>query len=72
MIITKFTGTVSFWNEDRGFGFIQRASDRASFFAHISDVDEAFDSLAQGQRVEFAIADSDRKPGHLQAIDVVK
>jgi CspA family cold shock protein len=69
-VTTKFHGTVTHWNADRGFGFIKRESDQTQFFAHISDVDEAFDSLTRGQRVDFAIVESDRKPGAMQAVEI--
>ena len=66
----KYRGTVTKWFEARGFGFVQRDSDQVQIFAHIDEVDDAFDALKVGQRVEFEIAESDRKPGYPMCINI--
>ena len=49
------TGTVKFFNESKGFGFIEQASG-PDVFAHYSAIQsDGFKSLAEGQRVEFKI-----------------
>ena len=49
------TGTVKFFNESKGFGFIQQASG-PDVFAHYSAIQsDGFKSLQEGQRVEFKI-----------------
>ena len=49
------TGTVKFFNESKGFGFIQQTSG-PDVFAHYSAIQsDGFKSLAEGQRVEFKI-----------------
>ena len=72
-MITKFTGTVTKWFDARGFGFIRRDTDGAEIFGHIDEVDEAFDALKPGQRVEFSVFESERKPGYpaCSNIDVI-
>jgi len=47
-------GTVKWFNDAKGFGFISRTSDGADVFVHYSSIDgEGFRTLAQGQQVEF-------------------
>jgi len=67
---TKFTGTVAKWFDYRGFGFVRRDSDGLEIFSHISEVAEEFDALKVGQRVKFEVTESERKPGHPNAIRI--
>ncbi|MEZ4367715.1 MAG: cold-shock protein [Kofleriaceae bacterium] len=47
-------GTVKWFNDAKGFGFISRASDGADVFVHYSSIDgDGFRTLAQGQEVQF-------------------
>ncbi|MBB1371837.1 cold-shock protein, partial [Pseudoalteromonas sp. SR45-4] len=47
------TGTVKFFNEAKGFGFIEQESG-ADVFAHFSAISgDGFKTLAEGQRVQF-------------------
>ena len=62
------TGTVKFFNEAKGFGFITRESG-PDVFVHYSAIrGEGFRSLEEGQPVEFETVDS---PKGLQARDVI-
>ena len=50
------TGTVKFFDNNRGFGFISRESGD-DVFVHVSSiVGDGFKSLDEGQRVEFDVA----------------
>lgn len=48
------TGTVKFFNNDKGFGFITPDGGGKDVFVHITAVkDSGMDDLADGQRVAF-------------------
>lgn len=50
------TGTVKFFNAEKGFGFISREG-ASDVFVHFSNiVGEGYKSLDEGQQVEFDIA----------------
>ena len=46
-------GTVKFYNNGKGFGFILRDDGQAEIFVHISNCAEDIEELIQGQRVRF-------------------
>ncbi|HUA95006.1 MAG TPA: cold shock domain-containing protein [Acidimicrobiales bacterium] len=50
------TGTVKFFNSDRGFGFISREQGD-DVFVHYSNIEgSGYRSLTEGQQVEFDLA----------------
>jgi len=56
------TGTVKWFNDSKGFGFISRESGD-DVFVHYSDVQGGgFRSLREGQRVEFSVEQGDKGP----------
>lgn len=59
------TGTVKFFNEQKGFGFIQ-SPDRDDVFVHVSNI-VGGDTLTEGQTVEFETAAGRKGP---EAINV--
>jgi cold shock protein len=64
------TGTVKFFNADRGFGFIQREGGD-DVFVHYSNIEgEGHRSLNEGDRVEFVTAPG-RKGDEAQNVRVV-
>ncbi|MFT9846064.1 cold shock domain-containing protein [Aneurinibacillus sp. REN35] len=63
------TGTVKWFNADKGFGFIER-EDGDDVFVHFSAITgDGFKSLEEGQRVSFDITQGNRGD---QAANVVK
>jgi CspA family cold shock protein len=65
----KEKGTVKWFNDAKGYGFIQRESGQDVFVHHSSIQQSGFKSLSEGQTVEFTVA---KGPKGLQAQDVVK
>jgi CspA family cold shock protein len=62
-------GTVKWFNDAKGFGFIAR-EDGGDVFVHFSAIqDNGFKSLAEGQAVTFDVVDSPKGP---KAANVVK
>ena len=62
------TGTVKWFNETKGFGFIER-EDGPDVFVHFSSIQaDGFKTLADGQKVEFTVTDGQKGP---QAENVV-
>jgi CspA family cold shock protein len=62
------TGTVKWFNEAKGFGFIEQESG-PDVFAHFSAIkSEGFKTLAEGQKVEFTLTQGQKGP---QAEDIV-
>ena len=56
------TGTVKWFNDAKGFGFIQQA-DGPDVFVHFSAVQgDGFRTLAEGQAVQFAVTDGQKGP----------
>lgn len=56
------TGTVKWFNESKGFGFIERESG-PDVFAHFSAIQgSGFKTLAEGQKVEFTVTQGQKGP----------
>jgi CspA family cold shock protein len=52
----KETGTVKWFNEQKGYGFISRESGEGDIFVHHSAiVGEGFKTLNEGDRVEYTV-----------------
>ena len=61
------TGTVKWFNGQKGFGFIQPDDGSNDVFVHISAVERAgLGSLNEGQKVAFEL-EKDRKSGKMSA-----
>jgi len=64
-----FEGKVKWFNESKGFGFIQQ-DHGSDVFVHFSSIkSDGFKTLAEGQRVQFDIEEGDRGP---KAVNVMK
>ncbi|MFT6926409.1 MAG: CspA family cold shock protein [Psychromonas sp.] len=62
IIMSKVQGTVKWFNESKGFGFIEQESG-PDVFAHFSAISsEGFKTLAEGQKVEFTITQGQKGP----------
>ncbi|QOI92643.1 transcription antiterminator/RNA stability regulator CspE [Aeromonas salmonicida] len=59
----KMTGTVKFFNAEKGFGFISPADGSKDVFVHFSAIQStSFKTLDEGQRVEFIIEQGQKGP----------
>ncbi len=62
-------GTVKWFNNEKGYGFISRSSGDDVFVHHSAIEGDGFKSLLEGDSIEFDIANG---PKGLQAQNVVK
>jgi cold shock protein len=65
----KEEGTVKWFNNEKGYGFISRASGEDVFVHHSAIQAEGFKSLNEGDQLEFDVT---RGPKGWQAQNVVK
>jgi len=60
--MSRKTGTVKWFNEAKGFGFIAQESG-PDVFAHFSAIDgTGFKTLSENQRVEFTVTEGKKGP----------
>jgi CspA family cold shock protein len=65
----RIQGTVRWFSRVKGYGFIQPDGQEKDVFVHFSAIQgEGYRNLDEGQRVEFAVEDTDKGP---QAVQVV-
>ena len=65
----KLTGKVKWFNDSKGYGFIEQEGGRDIFVHYTAIQGDGFKSLAEGQKVEFEITEGTKGP---QATNVVK
>ena len=64
------TGTVKWFDTQKGFGFIEQDGDGHDAFVHYSAIQQdGFKDLSEGDAVEFEVEQTDKG---LQALNVVK
>ncbi|NCO19946.1 MAG: cold-shock protein [Gammaproteobacteria bacterium] len=67
--MSNSTGTVKWFNDAKGFGFISQDNGGKDVFVHFSSLSgSGFKSLAEGQKVAFDVTDGAKGP---QASNVV-
>ncbi len=69
--MSKSTGTVKWFNETKGFGFMEQENG-PDVFAHFKAINSTgFKTLAEGQKVEFDVTQGAKGP-QAENIDVVE
>ena len=64
------TGTVKWFNSQKGYGFIQPDDGGKDVFVHVSAVERSgLGELAEGQKISFELR-RDRKTGRESAVDL--
>jgi cold shock protein len=63
------TGTVKFFNSEKGFGFIKMDDAENDVFVHVSAAERAGIQLQEGMRLGFDV-EADRKTGKPRAANV--
>ncbi len=59
----RINGTVKWFSDEKGFGFITRDDGEKDVFCHHSAIQgEGFKSLAEGQKVDFEVVEGQKGP----------
>ena len=58
----KMTGTVKWFSDQKGFGFIAQEGGKDVFVHHSAIVADGFRTLAEGDRVQFTIEQGPKGP----------
>ena len=71
--MARIQGTVKWFNDAKGFGFITPSSGEKDCFVHHSAIqDKGFRSLAEGERVEFTIVQGQKGPAAENVVKIAK
>ena len=66
----RISGTVEWFNDRKGFGFLEREDGEKDWLVHFSSIQgDGYRGLHEGKRVEFDVVDGDKGPA---ADDVTK
>jgi CspA family cold shock protein len=67
----RTTGTVKWFKDEKGFGFITRDDGQKDVFVHHSAIQmDGFRSLTEGQRVEFEVVQGEKGPAAQNVVAV--
>ena len=67
------TGTVKWFNEEKGYGFLSCDEGGDDVFVHFSAIQaEGFRTLREGQKVSFDVEPDPKNSEKLRAVNVVK
>lgn len=67
-----YKGTVKWFNESKGFGFIANDEGGDDVFVHFSSIaTEGFKTLSEGQKVTFDVEPDPKNASKLRAANVV-
>ena len=60
------TGTVKWFNDSKGFGFIAPSGGGKDLFVHVSSINGGAQTLIEGQSVSFSVEDTPKGPQAVQ------
>jgi cold shock protein len=60
--MARITGTVKWFSDAKGYGFIERADGDDLFVHHASIEGTGFKTLKEGERVEFEVLEEEKGP----------
>ena len=64
------TGTVKFYNDQKGYGFIQPDNGGKDVFVHVTAVERSgLRGLAEGQKISYELQ-TDQRSGKTSAVDL--
>lgn len=67
------SGTVKWFNPEKGFGFITQDDGNGDVFVHFSAIQgTGFKTLDEGQKVTFDVEQDPKNPSKSRAVNVVK
>jgi CspA family cold shock protein len=65
------TGTVKWFNDAKGYGFIAPEDGSKDVFVHFSNIaGDGFKSLAEGAKVEFEVREGTKGPEALNVVEI--
>ena len=71
--MARTTGTVKWFNDAKGFGFITREDGQKDCFVHHSAISgQGFKSLTEGDRVEFDVVQGQKGPAAENVVKITK
>ena len=70
-LVERLKGTVKWFNNAKGYGFIARDDGGIDLFVHITSCVDGLEKLPEGARVKFEERPSRHKPGSFEARDVL-
>ncbi len=66
-----YSGTVKWFNADKGFGFISNDENKEEYFVHFSAIKtQGYKSLAEGQKVTFDTEPDPKNSKRFRAVNV--
>ncbi len=68
--MSKSTGTVKFFNSQKGFGFITPDQGGKDLFVHVNNLEGGAQSLNEGQKVEYVEGEGRKGPEATQVAGV--
>lgn len=70
--MARTTGTVKWFNDEKGYGFLNRSDGEKDVFVHYSAISgqQGFKKLAEGQAVEFDVVQGTKGPAAANVVVV--